>query len=348
MTISKAAIVLIIALAISPLIIYASVPPYSISSAVLPATTQLVVISDSITVNGEVLVEEEIQLKAGDVIETSATGRALINFFEGSSTQLEPGTVITVEELVENVSGTTVIGLYQELGSTWNRVTKLFDTASSFEISTSTATACVRGTALTVDVDEQGDTEVSVSEGEVELEVEGKLVKVPSGKKTKVKDGQTGDLEDIPEAVSSLTVSLECPALLNVIDPMERNAGIVYPGFVVNEIPLCDVSWVESEDKKSEFDLQTVKVNEPLSGVYGVVIHAKNDGLVQLTITGQTKDDVFSGTEYREIPVTKNKVYAIPVEITVNDDGHITGLVVGEEQLTNKNKGNKGKDKDSD
>jgi len=345
-TISKAAIVLIFALAISPLIIHASVPPYSTSSAVLPASTQLIVISDSITVNGEVLVEEEVQLKAGDVIVTSATGRALITFFEGSSTQLEPGTEITVEELVEDIRGTTVIRLHQELGSTWNRVARLFDTASSFEIRTSTATACVRGTALTVDVDEQGDTEVSVSEGEVELEVAGKLVKVPSGKKTKVKDGQAGDVEDIPEAVSSLIVSMECPALLNVIDPMERNAGIVYPGFVVNEIPLCDVIWVESEDNKAEFKSQTVKINEPVSGVYGVVIHAKDDGLVQLTITGQTIDDIFSDSEYREITVTKNKVYAIPVNITINDDGHITGLVIGEEELTNKNKGNKGKDKD--
>ncbi|MFC1998421.1 FecR domain-containing protein [Chloroflexota bacterium] len=348
MTIGKVAIAFIIALALSPLIVYVSVPPYAVSSIVLPASTQLVVVSNAISVNGELVVEEEISLSALDVIETSATGRALITFFEGSTTQLEPNTKVTIEEIIENVGGSTVIGLYQELGSTWNRVTKLFDTASSFEIRTNTAVACVRGTELNVDVNEQGDTEVSVAEGEVELEVDGKLVKVPGGKKTKVKDGLVGDVEDIPEPVSKLTVSIECPALLNVIDPLERNAGIVFPGFVVSEIPLGNVTWIPSEDKKNEFDSQTVMINEPISGVYGIVMHAKDNGLVKLTIIGRSKGGIFNYEEYQEITVQKNKVYVVPIEITVNEGGQITDFITGDEELTTKNKGNKGKGKDKD
>jgi len=344
--IGKIAIAVVIAVALSPVLLYFALPSYSLASMVLPAITNLTVVTDSVTVNGEQVTTPEITISVGDRVRTSTTGRALITFFEGSSTLLEPDTDITVEELIKEVDGSTTIILFQELGSTWSRVRKLFDTASNFNIETVSAVAIVRGTALSVNVDQLPDgstsTEVAVSEGTVDVDVGGKLIKVPSGKKTKVKDGQAGEVLDIPDSVSRLSATMTSPAWLNVIDPLERNAGLVFPGFEVNEVPLCSVAYVVNPEDNKKLDEQSIVIHNPISGIYKIAMHAKDNGVVKLTIAGESNDDVFSSSDYQEIDVVKNRIYVVPLQITMNEEGEITDYVLGDVIQADKGQGNKG------
>jgi uncharacterized repeat protein (TIGR01451 family) len=94
-------------------------------------------------------------LKQGDIVKTGSDGLAELTYFDDSLTRLGPDTEFTLTELAtlnnsdhsKRIKGTT------GRGRTWNRVTKLADSKSRFEIETPVATAAVRGTTFATDCD---------------------------------------------------------------------------------------------------------------------------------------------------------------------------------------------------
>ena len=79
-----------------------------------------------------------------DRIRTGPSSVVTLLFFDGSTTELDASTEVTVVRMDSQRSGEQAVALYQAVGQTYNRVEPLSDRASHFEIETPTAVATVR------------------------------------------------------------------------------------------------------------------------------------------------------------------------------------------------------------
>src|SRR4030042_3996065 len=121
-------------------------------------------------------------LEPGDRIKTGAGSNAIITFFEGSTVELTADTEISVSELgVVGATDSTVIKLWQEVGKTTNRVEKLVDPASRYEIETPAGAAVVRGSVGFVGGAREGTTRITNIQGSWCGIGQGKEVCTPQG-----------------------------------------------------------------------------------------------------------------------------------------------------------------------
>ena len=128
------------------------------------------------------------RLEAGDRVRTGPLSAARLVFFDDSTTDLEAETEITIAQMISRRDGHgRVITFYQWLGRSHNRVQRLPDSVSRFEIETPATIAVVRGTEFSVAVEADGATQVAVWEGFVEVTAWEKTVQVQPGKMTSVR-----------------------------------------------------------------------------------------------------------------------------------------------------------------
>jgi hypothetical protein len=117
-----------------------------------------------------------------DINDTLRTdyGWVLITFFDGSTIELEPDTEISVIELgIATDTGSTAIGVGQQIGRTVSRVKKLADTASSYEVKTPVGVGAVRGSTMLVQVSPDGTTAVGNATGTISAFGQGLEVHIP-------------------------------------------------------------------------------------------------------------------------------------------------------------------------
>ena len=93
-----------------------------------------------------VAAKDGMALKQGDTIKTDATGRAEIDYTDGSLTRLAGSTVFTLSKLTSDKGGRQTQGTLS-VGETWNRAAKVSETGS-FEVKAGGTTAAVEGTAF--------------------------------------------------------------------------------------------------------------------------------------------------------------------------------------------------------
>ena len=77
---------------------------------------------------------------------TDASGRAEIDYTDGSLTRLSGSTVFTISKLTDEKGGRQTQGTLS-VGETWNRAAKVSETGS-FEVKAGGTTAAVEGTAF--------------------------------------------------------------------------------------------------------------------------------------------------------------------------------------------------------
>jgi hypothetical protein len=131
-----------------------------------------------------------MKLEPGDRIKTGANGEAVILFFEGSVMEVGTNSDILIEQLnITPGTGSTTVRLKQFIGNTANRVQKLIDSASTYEVETPAATAVVRGTIFNLQVDESGNTTLRTEEGSVWFTAGGVTVLVGPGIQTSAQPG---------------------------------------------------------------------------------------------------------------------------------------------------------------
>ncbi len=135
--------------------------------------------------------KEGMEIKTSDRVKTDPGSRTTIVFFEGSTIELESETEISITDISGAQKTTTAIKLKQEIGTTINRVKKLTDTASCYEIETPAAVAGVRGTIFKVSVLADGTTTIINMEGSVFVTAQGKTIILEENTETTVKPGQT-------------------------------------------------------------------------------------------------------------------------------------------------------------
>lgn len=136
--------------------------------------------------------QDGMELGLSDRVRTT-TGKAVLILYESVIVQLDQETEVTIEELSRKNTR-----LRQSSGKTWNKFAAISG-LQSFEVETPTTVATVRGTDFWVDMESVG-----VSEGNVDVKMNGKLLKVASGKKAVLRQN-IGKIESIsPEEVKKV------------------------------------------------------------------------------------------------------------------------------------------------
>ncbi len=133
-----------------------------------------------------------MKLNQGDRIKTGDDGVAEVVFFEGSVIEVGEKSDILVSEMsITGPDGTTSISLQQSIGHSINRVKKLVDSASSYEVDTPAGTAVVRGTIFKAYVEDNGYTVIASEEGDVLFAAGGVTVVVGKGRQSGAMPGGT-------------------------------------------------------------------------------------------------------------------------------------------------------------
>ncbi len=124
-------------------------------------------------------VSVEAIVGVGDLIRTDATGRARITFFaDGVDTELLPNTVYSIQQFSGDDTQFTIQAEVL-LGQTVQRLTRLLNAGSRYDINTPTMTLAARGTAFAIRVEEGGRAAMIVTEGTVNAAKEAETADVP-------------------------------------------------------------------------------------------------------------------------------------------------------------------------
>jgi hypothetical protein len=152
---------------------------------------------------GEVLVQKQgstawtqgvsgMKLNEGDHLKTGSNSTTEIVFFEGSVVEVSADSEILLSEMtIAPNTGSTSIHLNQLVGNTVNRVQKLVDSASEYEVETPAGSAVVRGTAFNSYVGPNGFTVIHCDEGAVWFTAGGVTVTVNAGEWSSAMPGGT-------------------------------------------------------------------------------------------------------------------------------------------------------------
>jgi hypothetical protein len=115
-------------------------------------------------------VTDPTPVSQGVSVRTDARGVAYLTFFEGMLTEILPDSQIVVNRLsVEDAAQgeSFEVSMVVLVGETLNRLDRVVDASSRYEVQTPGAVMTVRGTAFRVSVSRVGNTTVRVSEGTV-------------------------------------------------------------------------------------------------------------------------------------------------------------------------------------
>jgi prepilin-type processing-associated H-X9-DG protein len=149
-----------------------------------------------------------MELAVGDTITTGANGSANLTFFDGSVMEIKANSEILVNELTTSSSGSTSVSLKETVGSTINRIGKLVDSASKYEVETPAAVAVVRGTVFDLLVQQNGTTTVKAEQDSVSFTASGVTVTVNQGFQSSASVGGT---PSTPSAISTTPTPTAAP-----------------------------------------------------------------------------------------------------------------------------------------
>jgi hypothetical protein len=250
-------------------------------------------------------------LEPGSRIRTPPDSRAAINFAEGTTTKLEPGTDVIIAKLENNEDEQLdKITLKQQSGRTWNQVAKRADDSYDFQIQTSAADIIVHGTSFAAEVDENGNTTVQTTEGRVNVNAQGWEVMIPAGQQTTVEPGEPPAApEPMPPARNELVLTIGKPAVGTIADPSGSSTGYLNDGSQVNQIDGSQITLPEEE-------LQVVRIPDPATGEYTIKLHGVTDGSTSLRIEGYAEGkNTFSYTESCNITTANDYILQLHLDV---------------------------------
>jgi hypothetical protein len=227
---------------------------------------------------GEVLVQKQgsatwiqavpgMELNQGDRIKTGSNGTTGIVFFEGSVVEVNAGSEILLSEMaIAPNTGSTSIHLNQVVGNTVNRVQKLVDSASDYEVETPAGSAVVRGTVFFSFVAPDGFTVVHCDEGAIWFTSGGVTVKVNAGEWISAMPGGTASTPSVFH-IDNVAV---CSDVRGDRDYTVKPGAIFAPGeraWIYFEA--LALSWNASDDTYEVwYRITDVKVYGPGGGLY--------------------------------------------------------------------------------
>ncbi|MEA2642421.1 MAG: hypothetical protein QOF51_3815, partial [Chloroflexota bacterium] len=176
-------------------------------------------------------VTNDTPLHVGDRVRTGPDGLAVITYFDGSTTELEPDSAIQLNRLDRLLGGGKTISFSQEAGQSWNRVERLADAQSRFETTTQAATAFVQGTEFQVKVDpitKKMTVDAVTDSVIVQALVNGQIVQVqldPGFETTVTPDQPPTQPVPSPPAAFALRIDVVGPVAPWMTDSRNRSVG---------------------------------------------------------------------------------------------------------------------------
>lgn len=173
-----------------------------------------------------IAVNAEAIVGVGDLIRTDATGRARITFFaDGVDTDLEPSSEYRIVRFEGDADGFNIQAEVL-VGQTVQRLTRLLNAESSYNIETPAMTLVARGTEFAIRVEANGRSAMLVRDGTVEAESdESATVVAGFGVRAEADEG----LSDVVRATTfeELDAALDgCAAVLTTPDDVSLNVRI--------------------------------------------------------------------------------------------------------------------------
>jgi hypothetical protein len=132
-----------------------------------------------------------MKLNEGDRVKTGGNSTTEVVFFEGSVIEVKADSEIVLSKMTASGAGSTSVHINQVVGNTVNRVHKLIDSSSDYEVNTPAGSAVVRGTTFNSDVRNDGFTIIYCDEGTVWFTAGGKTVILNAGQSASAMPGGT-------------------------------------------------------------------------------------------------------------------------------------------------------------
>lgn len=163
-----------------------------------------------------IAVKVEAIVGVGDVIRTDGTGKARITFFaDGVATEIQPGSEFRIDRFEGNDNGFSLSASVL-VGQALNRIQRVLDTDSSYDIQTPGMELTVRGTEFAVRVEPSGRSAALVFEGVTAASALGASADVASGYgvRTAVGDAlsdvvQASTFEELDAALDGCTAQVQ-------------------------------------------------------------------------------------------------------------------------------------------
>lgn len=147
-----------------------------------------------------IVVKLEAIVGVGDTIRTDKTGKARITFFsDGVDTDLEPNTEYRITRF-EGQDASFHIGAEVVVGQTIQRIGRLLDSNSSYDITTPSMALAARGTEFIIRVTDTGRAATLVSKGVVNANADSATADVPPGYGIRRDEGQA--LSEVVQAAT--------------------------------------------------------------------------------------------------------------------------------------------------
>lgn len=194
-----------------------------------------------------IAVNIEAIVGVGDTIRTSETGQARITFF---SDGVETDILSNSEFSIDTFTGGTAIDDSFNLevsvlfGQTVQRLGRVLDASSSYDVNTPGMTLAARGTEFAIRVEESGRAGMLVKEGTVDADANGTNSDVPA--EFGIRSEVDGDLSDVVRASTfdELDAGLDgCTVVVTTIDDVRLNVRIAptVEAFRVGTIDASDI-----------------------------------------------------------------------------------------------------------
>ena len=186
----------------------------------------------------------------GARVRTSADGKALLTFPDGSTVSLDADTDIAVERI--DVSPRVVM-LRQYSGRLWNDVATDLTPGAAFEVHTADAVVQVHGTVFETAITD-GQTAVSTAEGLVDVVIGGQRVSVPRGEFVRAEHQRVAERS---AARPTPTLTVDGPFAAALIAPGGEATGAKTNGTLFRQIR--GVTTSNPGDGPQRFDFQGVE-----------------------------------------------------------------------------------------
>ncbi len=171
-----------------------------------------------------IAIRVEAVVGVGDVLRTDPSGRARITFFaDGTETEILPGTEYRINRF-EGSSTRFNLSAEVLVGQTIQRLSRLLDATSSYNIATPAMNLVARGTEFAIRVEENGRSALLVRDGEVEADAQSSSASVPLGFGVRAAVGEP--ISDVVRAstFAELDAALDgCSAVLTTPDDVSLN-----------------------------------------------------------------------------------------------------------------------------
>ena len=163
----------------------------------------------------------------GDTIRTDDTGRARITFFaDGTDTEILPNSEYRITQFEGDDESFTLIAEVV-IGQTTQRLSRLLDANSTYDIITPGMTLAARGTEFKIRVERTGRSAMLVSEGMVNADNDAGSADVPV--EFGIRAAVAGDLSDVVRASNFATLDSSidgCTASVTTQDDVRLNVRI--------------------------------------------------------------------------------------------------------------------------